>query len=190
MAKVDEAVKATGRSRPAVLAAITSVVLLVGPITAGFEGERLKPYKDPVGVWTVCRGETAIPMREYSHGECAAIQRARMETDTAPTVLVAVPGLIDHLGPFSSSTDFLYNVGQLRNTSMGRAFRAGKWAEGCEGFLLYRFARDRRTNKMVELPGLVKRRRCERALCLEDWAAAKRLCPGDVKVPQSAKVAA
>lgn len=147
-------------------AAIAAAVALAQPVTAYFEGLRTKPYRDPVGIATVCYGETAVPMREYAPDECRAMLEQRQARDFAPLVLAAVPDLARRPHAFAASIDFAYNVGTFRNTSMARAFRAGQWAKGCEAFRLYRFAR--RNGELVELAGLIKRREAERSLCMKD----------------------
>lgn len=149
-------------------AAIAAAVALAAPITEHFEGLRTRPYRDPVGIVSVCYGETAVPMREYGAAECSAMLKARATRDFAPLVLAAVPGLAGKPHAFAASIDFAYNVGTFNNTSMARAFRAGQWAKGCDAFRLYRFAR--RGGDLVELPGLVRRREAERALCMKDAA--------------------
>lgn len=52
------------------LAAVVATAALVGP----WEGRRLSPYKDIVGVWTWCNGETAgIRKDRYTEAECDAL---------------------------------------------------------------------------------------------------------------------
>ncbi len=46
-----------------------AAILLIGLVGA-WEGKRNDPYKDIVGVPTVCYGETRVQMRRYSDAEC------------------------------------------------------------------------------------------------------------------------
>ena len=52
--------------------AVGGVMLVTASLTGAldrYEGERLKPYRDIVGVWTVCRGVTGphvIPGKNYT----------------------------------------------------------------------------------------------------------------------------
>lgn len=52
-------------------------VLITGPSgNDGLEGVRHNPYKDIVGVWTVCYGHTGkdiIPGKTYTEAECKAL---------------------------------------------------------------------------------------------------------------------
>lgn len=65
------------RVSPRLVAAVGAVA--AGIITATIpvlEGQRLTPYRDIVGVWTVCAGVTGpavIPGRTYTQDECDAL---------------------------------------------------------------------------------------------------------------------
>lgn len=160
-------------------AAIAAAVTLIASVTAYYEGTRTKPYVDPSGNLTVCIGETAVPMKEYSVAECQAILKARQTNDFAPLVLRVVPSLAlpQNKWRLAASIDFSYNVGSFAHTSMARDFRINAWSQGCDAFMLYRFATDTRTHKKIELPGLVSRRACERSLCDHIPQDIKRYCP-------------
>jgi len=158
---------------------IAAAVALAVPITSGFEGLRTKPYRDPAGIPTVCYGETAVPMQDYSAAECVEMLAKRQTKDFAPLVVRAVPALgePDHVQQLAASLDFAYNVGTFTNTSMARLFRDGRWAEGCDAFTLYTKAHVH--GKLTVLPGLVIRRQCEKAMCLGDVASFRQYCPAD-----------
>ena len=169
----------SAQKKAAVAAAIAAAVTIIGGVTASFEGTRTKPYIDPAGVPTVCIGETAVPMRDYSADECRAMLKVRQEKDFGPLVVRAVPALAQpsHKWPLSASIDFAYNVGNFSRTSMARDFRTGNWQTGCAAFALYRFARDRRTHQLIVLAGLVTRRECEVAICDHTVKDIKTFCP-------------
>lgn len=148
--------------------AIAAACAIVLPLTAVSEGLRTKPYRDPgnPNLWTVCYGETERQMRTYTAEECGVLLRARQAKDYAPKVLDCVPAFIDpkRRNAFAASIDAAYNAGTTAfcRSRMARSFNMGRWTEGCNGFEgWYVTARGKR------LPGLVKRRAAERALCLK-----------------------
>lgn len=163
-------------------AAILAAVALAGPITRGFEGDVRHPNKDPIGKWEVCYGETSVPLKDYSEADCREFLAARQRKDFGPIVVKAVPSFGSGLYPhqLAASIDFAYNVGQFRKTSMAVYFNAGQIAPACEAFLKYRFAHQ--GGKVVELPGLAKRRLCERAMCHENLADVTKWCPKGTKL--------
>ncbi|WP_042348639.1 glycoside hydrolase family protein, partial [Escherichia coli] len=59
-------------------------VLITGPSgNDGLEGVRHNPYKDIVGVWTVCYGHTGkdiIPGKTYTEAECKALLNKDLAT--------------------------------------------------------------------------------------------------------------
>jgi lysozyme len=150
-------------------AAIAAAVALAAPVAMYFEGLRTKPYRDPVGIPTVCYGETQRAMRQYTPDECAVMLQARQSRDYAPQVLQCVPELADsqRVNAFAASIDFAYNAGSAAfcRSSMARGFNAGRWGAGCQAFGLYDKARV--NGRLVVLRGLAKRRAAETTLCLK-----------------------
>jgi lysozyme len=138
---------------------VASAMALIQP----FEGVRTDPYQDIVGVWTVCAGETHVPMRRYSRAECDAMLKRAIEGDYGLGVLAAVPEIQHRPGPFIASISLAYNIGvpAFTRSTAAQRFRAGDWRGGCDAFLLW----DKAGGKTV--PGLVRRRRAERAECLK-----------------------
>ena len=162
-----------------IVAAATAIaVALAGPITRGFEGDVRHPNKDPVGREEVCYGETSVPLREYSEEECRAMLTARQTGTFAPIVYRAAPKLADgnHADEYAAAIDFAYNVGQFGKTSMAVDFKAGREREVADDFLKYRFGR-RPDGTKVPLPGLTRRRECERAMWLGDARGVSTFCP-------------
>jgi lysozyme len=149
--------------------AIAAAVALSAPVAMAYEGLRTKPYRDPVGIPTVCYGETEREMRQYTPDECAVMLRARQARDYAPQVLRCAPGLSDQRrsAPFAASIDFSYNAGTAAfcRSSMARAFNARRFADGCRAFGLYDKAR--LNGRLVVLKGLSRRRAAETTLCLK-----------------------
>lgn len=155
--------------RAGTAAAIVAAVALATPVAMHFEGLRTKPYRDPVGIATVCYGETERAMRTYTPDECAVMLQARQARDYAPAVLKCVPRLADppRSAAFAASIDFAYNAGTSAfcRSSMARAFNAGRFADGCRAFGLYDKARV--NGRLVVLRGLARRRTAETQLCLK-----------------------
>jgi lysozyme len=141
---------------------VTLALAIATPTVERWEGTRTAPYRDIVGVWTVCTGETRVAMRRYTSAECAAMLRRALESDYAPAVLAAVPALRDRPHQFAASISLSYNIGTtaFARSTVARRFNAGDWRGGCDAFLMW----ERAGGRVV--PGLANRRRAERALCL------------------------
>ena len=147
----------------AAAAAIAAAVLTVAPFVTQREGVVAHVYRDPVGIRTVCVGETqGIENRVYSRDECGLMLRKRLANDYAPGILNCVPGLVDRPKAFAALIDFSYNGGirAACKSPMAKAFNAGQWGKGCDAFSGYYV-----TARGVKLRGLVLRREGERLLC-------------------------
>lgn len=137
-------------------------------ISAAWEGHSLKPYRDPIGVWTVCRGETHVPMRSYTEAECNAIDRRRMISRLAE-VRAATPGIERHELQWAAHASLANNVGiaNYRRSSTRRLYLQGRYRAACEAIASWRLA----GGKMWQ--GLVLRRSGDKArlgeieLCLK-----------------------
>lgn len=130
-------------------------------IIAKWEGRRLDPYRDVVGIWTVCYGETRVPMRRYTPKECKALLTKGV-TEFQKGVLKCTPGLEGRPYQLAAATSLSYNIGVSAycKSTAARRFNAGDWKGGCEAFRMWRFAGGR------ELRGLINRRADEVKLCL------------------------
>jgi lysozyme len=139
-----------------------------------FEGFRSRAYRDPVGVWTIGYGHTAMAGPpsvseglEVSRAEADAILRRDVEQfarDVAASLRVA-------LAParFSALVSFAYNVGigNFRASSVLKAVNAGDFAAVARRLQLWTKAGGR------VLPGLIKRRAAEAELFLSPAADAE-----------------
>lgn len=132
------------------------------PLVERWEGTRLDPYQDIVGIATVCTGETRVEMRRYAPAQCAAMLRRTLQQDFAPAVLKAVPAFKDRPYPFAAALSLAYNIGPaaFARSTVARRFNAGDWRGGCDAFLMWNRAGGR------VIRGLDNRRRDERKLCL------------------------
>lgn len=129
---------------------------------AGAEGLRTVAYSDPVGIPTICFGETKdVKLGDKATAdECKAKLGARVQEFGR-----GVDRCIDHPLPpprKAAYTSATYNIGveAFCKSSMARKENAGDVRGACDALLLYVYA------KGVKLPGLVKRREQERELCL------------------------
>ena len=114
------------------------------------------PYVDPVGIKTVCYGETRVPMRRYSDEECRALLAEGLE-DFGMAVAEASPGIENSPYEWAAHTSFSYNigVGAYRSSSVRRLFNAGDRVGACRFMTRYKYAGGR------VLAGLVYRREGE-----------------------------
>lgn len=161
---------------PVAIAIIATIAL--------WEGRRLEAYRDPAGIWTICDGDT----RNVSPGQRATSEECDMRLNDQAVahlepILRCVPTLRNpaQRNRLIASTSLAYNIGTrnfCRSKSVAVPFRQGRWEEGCHGFLRWNritvprpLSRakcvKRPTGKWsCELPGLTRRRKFERDLCL------------------------
>lgn len=129
-------------AKTAAAAGVTSLALAAAlAISAVWEGNSLKPYRDPVGVWTVCRGETNVPMRTYSEAECTVIDRRRMESRLAE-VRALNPGIVADPYQWAAHASLANNVG-IGNYARSRTlklYKQGRKREACEAIGSWRLA--------------------------------------------------
>lgn len=139
------------------------VVALALPMVKESEGLRTSAYLDPVGIPTICYGETlGVEMGDRkSVAQCDEMLVARLGgflDDMRACTTVKLPAKTE-----AAFLSFTYNLGigtYCRNMAAKR-INKGKVREACEAMSLYTKAGGR------TLPGLVRRRAEERALCLE-----------------------
>lgn len=127
-----------------------------------FEGMILRGHKDPIGIVTACAGhtKTAVLGRPYTQAECNALLEVDL-LEHADAVLRCTPGLQGKTYPLAAAASFAYNVGGPKycRSTMARKFNAGDIAGACA-----ELSKWTRAGGQV-LPGLVKRRAVERAIC-------------------------
>ena len=129
---------------------------------APWEGLRTQAYRDIVGVWTVCYGETkgVQPGDRYSPAECEAMLSQELRS-----YAVALGKCLKAPVPEGAAIAFLswsYNVGTgaaCRSTLVRKA-NAGDLFGACD-----ELRRWTRAGGQV-VPGLVNRRKAEHALCI------------------------
>jgi lysozyme len=145
---------------------VAGAIALAIPMIERWEGTRLNPYRDIVGVMTVCTGETRAEMRHYTREECRTLLEKAVRSDYSAAVLKCVPALRHKPYALAASISLAYNIGiaaYCRSTA-AREFNAGQWLKGCDAFSAWVNAGGKRVQ------GLVNRRADERALCRRDAA--------------------
>lgn len=130
---------ATNAQKSALVAA--AVLAISVPVGVSWEGEKLDPYKDAVGVDTVCSGATNVTMRRYTPAECAEIttrQYARYRDEVAKVE----PGLKKEPWQWAAYSLFASNVGTptFARSTMLQLYRAGKYVEACRFLANYKYA--------------------------------------------------
>lgn len=165
-----------------IAAAVSAAVLIAMPLTQASEGTKLSAYQDPARIWTICTGRTTNVKAgdRATREQCAAW----LNTELAEHMTAAAkstPILAERPQVLAAAGDFHYNAGPgwWLKSPMRAHFAAGRWKEGCNAFAGYIVlarapkpvpgATCRINSKGVrycELPGLVKRRLREKAMCL------------------------
>lgn len=137
-------------------AAVAAMLAIATPYVAGWEGLETTPYRDSVGVLTVCVGETNVEMREYTEAECREIF-GKSFIKYANQVATLSPGIEKSPYEWAAHTSLAYNVGVATygRSSIRRQFNQGRRVEACRSIRKYRFAGGK------ELRGLVYRREGE-----------------------------
>lgn len=134
-----------------------AVVLAAEYIVKDWEGLRLTSYRDMVGVWTVCYGETLgvrAGMRK-TKAECEAMLYERLYRDFYLVIVKCAPELA--VAPVSVqasmlSGSFNFGVGAWCRSTASRHIRAKSWRPACDAQTMF----NRAGGRVVQ--GLVNRR--------------------------------
>lgn len=131
-------------------------------VVAGFEGLRQYAYLDPVGIPTICFGET----KGVKMGDKATLEQCKgmlldslYEAHESVSRCVKVPMTESREAALVS---FTYNVGgsAFCSSTLVRKLNVGDTVGACNELLRWN------KSKGIVLPGLVNRRAEERKLCL------------------------
>ena len=145
--------------RNSVIAAISggaiaiASVLITGPSgNDGLEGVSYIPYKDIVGVWTVCHGHTGKDImlgKTYTKAECKALLNKDIKVNIPETTRGAL-------------YSFVYNVGagNFRTSTLLRKINQGDIKGACDQLRRWTYAGGK------QWKGLMTRRDIEREVCL------------------------
>lgn len=150
-----------------------AALALATAIAIPAEGIRRVAYYDPPGILTACRGHTGSDVlvgKIYSLQECDAFMTADMRA-AVNTVERCVPGLPSKV--LAAFSDAVFNIGPMiacmpNRSTAAKMLRNGDLRGACNQ--LPRWSNSTIAGILVSLPGLVKRRATEQALCLEGLA--------------------
>jgi lysozyme len=149
--------------KPSRLAAGGAVAAAAVSFVVAWEGMKLAPYRDVVGVLTVCAGETqgVIPGKRYTLEECRAMTLRGLERYAAPVEACITRPMPDTT--FVAFVSLAYNIGHAGfcKSSVARLYNEGRKTEACEAMMRFNRAGG------VVWRGLTNRRAAERKLCLQ-----------------------
>lgn len=144
---------------------VTAAGALAVTVVGAYEGLRLNSYRDVIGVWTICYGETrgvGSGMR-FTKAQCDQklvdgledFERGMRACLTAPD---AIPDK-----PYVAFLSLSYNIGTgaFCRSTVARRANAGDLRGACDALLAF----NRAGGTVVR--GLDNRRKAERKLCLE-----------------------
>lgn len=153
-----------GAVSPKMLAGMSAgAVALSTPVILHFEGWRLTPYRDPIGIVTDCAGHTRTAKMGVpnTHAGCARKLRDDMAEHWAD-IAACVPQLADVSDEEAAAhLSFAFNVGSGKfcGSTLAAKLRAGDRAGACAELSRWINAGGK------PLPGLVARRAAEREMC-------------------------
>lgn len=145
------------------------VAALAVAVVGAHEGLRTQAYRDAVDAPTVCYGETrGVRMgQRYTKPECDAMLARRLDefADGMERCMPSARAMPERRYVAHLSLSYNIGTGAFCRSSVVRLTNAGHVREGCDAFLKWDRAGGR------PLAGLTRRRREERAMCLEGLPA-------------------
>lgn len=149
------------------IAAVAGVVLASAGLLTQIgerEGREYAPYRDVVGVLTVCDGITGpdvVPGKTYTDAECNALSLKHVE-DHGAKLLQCITVRVTQ-GYYDALASWAYNVGvgAACGSTLVRLLNAGEYRAACEQLMRW----NRAGGQVVR--GLTNRRMQERAQCLQ-----------------------
>lgn len=152
---------APGRKTLAAVVGAAAAAILFQTVPV-HEGEGRVGYLDPVGIPTKCYGDTTnvVVGQRYTDAECRESLETQLIAHAEP-VLKCTPVLQGKTYQLAAAVSFAYNIGTgaYCKSTAAKKFNAGDFAGACAEFSRWTLAKGK------TLPGLVKRRAEERALC-------------------------
>jgi lysozyme len=159
----------------AVVGATAAAILLT--TVPEYEGEVLTTYTDPVGINTVCYGDTdpamAVPGASYTREECLRSLERQLIAHAEPVIacLGIDPEAYPHQTAAFTSLAYHIGTGAFCRSTVANRWRAGDHAGACAAISMWNKAKGK------IMPGFVRRRAGERALCERDLPAGKEVRP-------------
>lgn len=138
-----------------------AAVALAVPVVMVYEGLVTRSYRDPIGVLTACWGHTGPDVRpgqRYTREQCERLLYQDLLKHADALDCIHVPMTDGQKAAFLS---FAFNVGASRfcASTLVRKANAGDMAGACAELSRWTYAGGK------QLPGLVRRRATERAVC-------------------------
>lgn len=145
------------------LAGTAAAILFATSLIMGFEGKSNTAYYDPPKVATICYGHTrGVTITDKATDKQCSVYLGDDVKDASDAVsrLVKVEIPVKTRAAFIS---FVFNAGaeNFAKSTMLKKLNAGDVTEACKQLSKWVYSRGQK------LPGLVKRRAVEQALCLE-----------------------
>lgn len=141
----------------------TALVLAGAGTVSYYEGVSNKAYLDPVGIWTICYGETkGVNNGDYKTDEECLDSLAEELTEHHKKMVMYIKTPISQKEE-AAYLSFTYNVGvgAFSKSTLLKKLNAGDRIEACNQLLRWDKAGGKR------LKGLTLRRESENKLCLE-----------------------
>lgn len=143
--------------------AVTAVILAAAAVVQPWEGRELRAYRDIVGVWTICDGDThgVKPGQVATNAECDHRLYSRLtefDERLRQCLTVALPIKVE-----AAFLSWAYNVGTgaACGSTLVKLANTGNLRAACDQLPRWNRAGGR------EVRGLTNRRAAERELCLE-----------------------
>lgn len=140
------------------------VLAIAAGLVKPWEGRELVPYRDIVGVWTVCEGITGkavVPGRHYTNAECDKLLDTELGRHYAGVAKCITYPIRDHEMAAVVSWTFNVGVGAACGSTLVRKINAGAPpAEFCRELFKWVYAGGRKVR------GLERRRAAEFKLCM------------------------
>lgn len=160
------------KGRPAGYAiALAAMAAIATPIYVSHEGTKTLPYKDIVGVWTVCSGDTrnVTPGVRQTDAQCEERTKNIM-SEFGEGVAKLNPTIVDYPTQWAAHTVFAANVGlgAYAKSSVLRFDKQGQHRLGCRSMLLYKKAGGKTVIGLVNRRGGTEEKIGEYELCLVD----------------------
>lgn len=176
--KIAAAIAAAGTT-----GAIGIATVMIGSGNDGLEGIEHYPYKDVVGVVTVCYGHTGSDIvwgRYYSQAECDLLLKVdllKVKKQVDPLIKVDITE-----AQRAAIYSFVYNVGTgaFAKSTLLRVLNQGQYAESCEQLKRWVYAGGKKWK------GLTTRREIEKQVCEWQQQPLKTLVTSSWRSPSSA----
>lgn len=173
MAEVSTGSKVAGALAASALVVSAPAAMVATGLVEKWEGTKTVPYRDIIGKWTVCTGETNVPMRKYTLAECRVFLDTAIRSTYGLGVLKCTPSLQHSVYQLGAAISVAYNIGVAAwcGSTMRKQFEAGDWFAACMAFQNWNKA----GGKVIT--GLVNRRNDEMRACFTDLPPERTLTP-------------